>query len=159
MILHDKWHILINLHHLWRDQSAVSCFGQFWAGMARHVQTTHQVYFHHIPLMVLYQHAKNYQKRWSGSEDIQIWKIERSDWSRAFDPITRKPEFSQSYEWCPVMPHHTPLTFRSFPAKNDDSILRNCPKSPFLLILCPFLGKRESFRKIQQGHFYAFIVA
>ena len=82
MLLHDKGHILINLHHLWRVQSAVSCFGQFWAGMARQGQTTHQVYFHHIPLMVLYQHAKNYQKRWSGSEDIQISIIKRYDWSR-----------------------------------------------------------------------------
>ena len=113
----------------------------------------------YITLMVLYQHAKNYQKRWSGSEDIQIWKIERYDWSRAFDPITRKPEFSQSYKWCPVMPHQTLLTFRSFPAKSDDSSLRNCPKSLFFIILCPFLGKREYFRKIQQGHFYVFIVA
>ena len=158
MILHDKWHILINLHHLWRDQSAVSCFGQFWAGMARQGQTTHQMNFHHISLMVLYPHAKNYQKRLSGSEDIQISKIKRYDWSRAFDPITRKPGCSQWYEWCAMMPHHTTPTFKSFPAKNDESILRNCPKSPFLLILCHFLGKRESFRKIQQRHFYAFIV-
>ena len=33
MILHNKGHILINLHHLWRGQSALSGFGQFWASL------------------------------------------------------------------------------------------------------------------------------
>ena len=35
-------------------------------------------------LMVFYLHAKKYEKQLNGSKDIVIWKIERSDWSRAF---------------------------------------------------------------------------
>ena len=40
--------------------------------------------YHLKRLMVLYLHAKNYKKRLNGSKVIVIWKIERSDWSRAF---------------------------------------------------------------------------
>ena len=36
-------------------------------------------------------HFKNYKKRLNGSKDIVIWKIERSDWSRAF--------INKSWEW------------------------------------------------------------
>ena len=45
-------------------------------------------------LMVFYLHAKKYKKRLNGSKDIVIWKIEQSDWSRAFAHKSRELEFS-----------------------------------------------------------------
>jgi len=46
---------------------------------------THQKTLRCIPRMVLYHHTKNYQKQSSGSQDIQIWKMEKSGWPRIFD--------------------------------------------------------------------------
>ena len=43
-----------------------------------------------IPFMILCYHAKNRPKRSSGSRDIELRRIERSDWPRAFRPITRE---------------------------------------------------------------------
>ena len=38
---------------------------------------------------------KKYKKQLNGSKYIVIWKIERSDWSRAFGPKSQEREFSQ----------------------------------------------------------------
>ena len=87
-----------------------------------------------------------------------IWKIERSDWSRAFTYKSREREFSQKWGMRRKLANHNMLHFRSFLAKTNDSILLKSPKSPFLPILDPFLGKWEFSRKIRLCHFSTFMV-
>ena len=43
-----------------------------------------------IPFVILCYHAENRPERSSGSRDIELRRIERSDWPRAFRPITRE---------------------------------------------------------------------
>ena len=71
-------------------------------GKSGHAQEepTHQKSLLCIPLLALYHHTKNYQKRSSGSQDIQIWKIEQSGWPRIFDVnnfITKVFQWQKKY--------------------------------------------------------------
>ena len=100
--------------------------------------------------MVFYLHAKNYKKRWNGSKDIVISKIEQSDWSRAFAHKSRELRFSQICDLCRKLANHKTLHFRPFLAKTIDSIFHKSPKTlilPFLGPFCPKSRERE-FSKI-----------
>ena len=93
---------------------------------------------------------KNYKKRLNGSKDIVIWKIERSDWSRAFTHKSQERKFSQIWGWCRKLANYNTLHFRSLLSKTNDSIFHTSPKSSFLCILVPFfpfLGKMRIFLK------------
>jgi len=96
--------------------------------------TNHLKTSYGILSMVFYLHAKKYKKRLNGSKDIVIWKIERSDWSRAFAPKSREREFSQIWDLCRKLANHKTLHFRSFLAKTNDSILHESPKKNYLQI-------------------------
>ena len=102
---------------------------------------------HHLKrLMVFYLYAKNNKKRLNGSKDIVIWKIEQSDWPRAFMNKSREWEFSQIWDLPRKLANHNTLLFRSFLAKTNDSILHKSPKTlfcPFLSPFCPKSRERE----------------
>ena len=106
-------------------------------------------WWHHLKrLMVFYLYAKNYKKQLNGSKDIAIWEIKWYDWSRAF--TSREREFSQIWNLHRKFANHNTLHFRSFLAKNNDSILHKIIKSPFLPIFgpfFPFFGKMIIFLK------------
>ena len=48
------------------------------------------------------------------------------------------PHFSQACESCTMISNHDVHHFRPFPAKTNDSILRKCSKTPFLVHFGPF---------------------
>ena len=89
-------------------------------------------------LMIFYLYAKNYKKRLNCSKDIVIWKIERSDWSRAFMNKSREWEFSQIWDLCRKLANHNTLHFKSFLAKTNNSTWCKSPNPPFLPIFRPF---------------------
>ena len=67
-----------------------------------------------------------------------------------FGHFWAKRDFSQTCEWFTILPTHNVHHFSPFPAKTNDSILRNYRKSQFLGILgpfCPFLGQMGIFAK------------
>ena len=97
-------------------------------------------------LMVFYLHAKNYKKRLNGSNVRVIWKIERSDWSRAFTHKYREWEFSYLWDLRRKLANHNTLYFRSFLAKTNDSIFRKSPKTLFLGLFGPLLPIFEKMR-------------
>ena len=51
---------------------------------------------------------------------------------------SREQEFSQIWDLCRKLANHITLHFRSFLAKNNDSILRKSPKTLFLGLFRPF---------------------
>ena len=131
---------------------ALGKFGQAWACQGK---TTNQAYLHCIPLMVLYHHPKNYQKRSNGLEDIQIWKIEQSDWLRAGGSKFQEPEFSQTCKWCTIHPLHNVHDFSLFPTKTNAPNLRKSKKCPFLHHfgpVLPNLGQIGFFSKKSLHH-------
>ena len=67
-----------------------------------------------IPLVVLYHHTQYYLKRSIGSWDIQIRKIEQSNWPRAFRSVTREPDFSQTCSFKRMIENHNMFNFRTF---------------------------------------------
>ena len=89
-------------------------------------------------LMVFHLDAKKYKKLLNGSKDIVIWKIEWSDWSRAFAHKFREWEFSQIWNWCRKRANHNVLHLRPFLAKTNDSIFHKSPKPLFLGLFGPF---------------------
>ena len=95
---------------------AQNYLGQNWvtSGMSGHVRTCLQresssiCVFHHYIII-----PKYYLKWSSGSWDIQIWKIEQSDWARAFRSITREPDFSQTFSFPRMIENHNKFDFRT----------------------------------------------
>ena len=118
-------------------------------------------WYHHLKrLMVIHLYAKKYKKRLNGSKDIAIWKIEWSDWSRAFTYKSQEWEFSQIQDLHRKLANHNTLLFRSFLAKTNDSILHKIPKTLFLGLFGPFFPifpKMRIFPKNRALHFWAFM--
>ena len=105
---------------------------------------------HHKKYMVFYHHAKKYKKRSNGSKDIAIWEIERSDWSRAFVPVSREQEFFRTCGFRRKLANHKTLRFRPFLAKTNGWIFRKIPKTLFCHFLdpfWPFFGQMRIFPK------------
>ena len=89
--------------------------------------------------MLSYLHAKKYKKRSNGSEDIAVWEIERSDWSRAFKDISREQEFSQTCGFRRKLANHETLRFMPFLAKTNGWFFCQSPKTIFTLFWTLFV--------------------
>ena len=96
--------------------------------------------------MVFYHHANNYQKRSSGLEDIQTWKIEQSDWPRAFDPYNSRTRIFLDM-WMVLSDFlQYGAHFRTFSAKSNEGNLKYIRKGPFLSYFGPFLPNLGQMR-------------
>ena len=98
--------------------------------------------------MILYHHTKNYQNRSSGSWDIQIWKIEQSDWPRAFRTIFGELEFSQTCGFCRIVKNIILNDFREKKVHINGQNFRKNPKNPIfgpILALSPKFWENQSF--------------
>ena len=113
----------------------------FWTNLGQMRFFTKTLLHHLKRAMVFYFYAKNYKKQLNGSRDIVVWKIEWSDWSRAFEPKSREPEFSRTWGLHRNLDNNKTLNFRPFPAKTNKSILWNYRNSQFLGHFGPFLPK------------------
>ena len=74
--------------------------------------------------MNLYQYAKNQTFSLFCSRDIVNLKTLQSDWSRAFWPISREPEFSQVWDLCKNTANTIKFLYRPNSEKNNDSIFQ-----------------------------------
>ena len=92
--------------------------------------------------MVLYHHTKNHPKRSNGSWDIQIWKIEQSDWPRAFNQNNSRTRFFPDMGLVPLDAVPFDLTFATLWTKTNDSILNYYRKSPFWAHFDPLFPKK-----------------
>ena len=99
-----------------------------------------------IPLAVLYHHTKYYLKWSTGSWDVQIWKIEQSNWPRAFWSVTWEPYFPQTWSFQRMIENHHMFDFRTLGTNISRlNVLLKCknpifgPFGPF----CPKLAKPE----------------
>ena len=138
-----------NIEKSWFCPTALPTFAPFLGQTGIFAEKSQ---YHLKRLMVFYLYAKKYKKRLNWSKDITlfIWKIERSDWSRAFTHKSQELEFSQIWGLRRKLANQKTLHFRRFLAKTNDSILHKSPKSPFFPFLdpfFPFLGKWEFCRK------------
>ena len=96
--------------------------------------------------MVLSYHAKNHPKRSSGSWDIKLTRIERSDWPRAFWSITREPDCSWTCGFRRKLGDHKVYRFKVIPVKTNDSIFQKSRKTLILGHFGPFLPKFGQMR-------------
>ena len=107
--------------------------------------------------MVFYLYTKKYKKRSNGSKDIEIRRIERSDWSKGEMPISREPDFSQTCGFRRMIENHNIFRFKPFLATSNDSIFRKSPKTLILGTFGQIWAKRDFSRKIRLCHFSAFM--
>ena len=68
----------------------------------------------------------------NGSKDIAIRRIEQSDWTRALEPKSREPDFSQKRGFRRKLDNNKTLHFMPFLAKTNDSIFHKRPKTLIL---------------------------
>ena len=86
----------INFEQYTKKVDFSNCSAHFWPFLPFFVEKCifPEKWQQHLQrLMVFYLYAKKYKKQMNGSKDIVIWKIERSDWSRAFGHKSREWEF------------------------------------------------------------------
>ena len=113
-------------------------------------------WLHHLKrAMVFCLYAKNYKKRQNSSKDIVVWKIVRSDWSRAFEPKSREPDFSRTWGFREKLDNNMTLRFRLFPANSLGSIFCKSPKTLFLGPNSQIWGEPDFSRKIGLCQFWA----
>ena len=125
--------------------------GYVWACLQRE--------YHHpcIPLVVLYHHTKYYLKWSNGYWDIQIWKIEQTDWPRAFRSVTREPGFSQTCSFQRMIENHNRFDFRKTLNKHFMAQFLLMCKKPIFGPFCPTFAKPEFSWQIGLCHFLTLI--
>ena len=139
-----------NIQKSWFCPTAPPTFAHFCPFLGQ-IGIFLEKWHHHLKrLMVLYLYAKKYKKRLNGSKDIVIWKIEWSDWSRAFKNISQEQEFSRTSGFRRKLVNHKTLHFKPFLTKTNGWIFCKSPKTLFFPIFGPFLpifGKMRIFLK------------
>ena len=105
-------------------------------------------WYHDIYLWLLlnwiYHHAKYGRIYLSGSWDIEIWKMEQSDWLRAFFKISREPDFSQTCGFRWIMQDTELNKFREFQKHSMTRFWEKYEK-PHFLALFPLFPKNQIF--------------
>ena len=105
-------------------------------------------WYHDIYLWLLlnwiYHHAKYGRIYLSGSWDIEIWKMEQSDWLRAFFKISREPDFSQTCGFRWIMQDTELNKFREFQKYSMTRFWEKYEK-PHFLALFPLFPKNQIF--------------
>ena len=144
------WANLEQIEKNWFCPTALPTFAPFCPFLGQTGIFPEKWHHHLNRLMVLYLYVKNYKKQLNGSKDIVIWKIERSDWSRAFKNKSREWEFSQIWDLHRKLANHNVLHFRSFYQKLRTQFCTKVQKAHFCPFLDPFfhfLGKMRIFLK------------
>ena len=112
--------ILSNIQKSWFCPTAPPTFAPFCTFSGQKGIFPEKWQQHLKRLMVFYLHAKKYKKWLNGSKDIVIWKIEQSDWSRAFAQKSWEWEISQKQHLGQFIPFNAlsifqiTLTFEPF---------------------------------------------